>query len=251
MKTGKVLMICALAAISGVAHAQFSSTVTLVSDYEFRGVSLSDSNPALQASLDYSFANGLAIGTWASNLDYGDDYDGNFELDFYASYSHEISDSVSWSLGLTAYTYPDSKARAATPTQAARLEIEPYLEGYVDITMGSFRAAQWYTDDYSGLGVGAQYTEVNYSHELPHGLSLGAHLGYSWGDYWEDDAMGGGELADYSLGLSYQAGHFTLGGKITATDASGDRKVTSGVFANDARLVVSIETTFPWNSPND
>jgi uncharacterized protein (TIGR02001 family) len=117
--------------------------------------------------------------------------------------------------------------------------------------MNSFHAAQWYTDDYSGLGIGAQYTELNYTRELPRGLSLAAHLGYSWGDYWKDDTLGGGELADYSLGLSYQVGHFTLAGKITATDASGERKVTSDVFANDARLVVSIETTFPWSSSID
>ena len=158
----------------------------------------------------------------------------------YASYSREISETVSWSAGLTAYTYPDSSA------SAARLKIEPYLEGYVDITAGSFHAAQWYADDYSGLGIAAQYTEVNYTHELPGNLSLAAHIGYSWGDYWEDDTMGGGELTDYSLGLSYEAGHFTLGGKLAGTDASGDLKVSSGPFTNDTRLVVWIETTFPW-----
>jgi uncharacterized protein (TIGR02001 family) len=240
MNIARIFALAALAASAVNAHAQFSSTVTLVSDYEFRGVSLSDEDPTLQASLDYEFANGLAIGTWASTLDYGDDYDGNFELDFYASYSREISESVSWSAGLTAYTYPNSSA------SAARLKIEPYVEGYVGITVGSFNAVQWYADDYSGLGMAAQYTELNYTHELPRNFSLAAHVGYSWGDYWEDDTMGGGELTDYSLGLSYEAGHFTLGGKVTGTDASGDFKVRSGPFTNDARLVVSIETTFPW-----
>ena len=34
-------------------------------------------------------------------------------------------------------------------------EIEPYVEGYVDITAGSFQAAQWYAPDYSGLGASA------------------------------------------------------------------------------------------------
>jgi len=239
MNIARIFAVAALAT-AGHAQAQLSSTVTLVSDYEFRGVSLSDEDPALQASLDYGFANGLAIGAWASTLDYGDDYDGRFELDFYASYGREISETVSWSAGLTAYTYPDSSG------SAARLQIEPYVEGYLDITVGSFNAAQWYTDDYSGLGMAAQYTELNYTRELPRSFSVAAHVGYSWGDYWEDDSMGGGELVDYSLGLQYGAGHFTLGGKISGTDASGDLKVRSGPFANDTRLVVSIETTFPW-----
>ena len=251
MRTVRILTFLAFAVTNGPAYAQLSSTLTAVSDYEFRGVSLTGTDPAFQASLDYSFANGLAIGAWGSNLDYGRDYDGNFELDLYASFSREISESVSWSAGLTAYTYPGSSAHAATPTQAERLKIEPYVEGYVEITLGSFRAAQWYTHDYSGLGVGAQYTEVNYSHALPRGWSLEAHLGYSWGDYFEDETMGGGELADYSVGASFAAGHFTIGGKFTATDASGDRKVTQGPFTNDARFVFSIETTIPWSAAGD
>jgi len=246
MKTGSLVLAAALAAASGLAHAQWSSTVTLVSDYEFRGVSLTETDPALQASLDYEFTNGIAIGTWASNLDYGDAYDGNFEIDFYASYTREISDSAAWSAGITAYTYPDSSARAATATQDARLAIEPYLEGYVDFTMGSFHAAQWYTNDYSGLGAGAQYTELNFTQELPRSFGLAAHVGYSWGDYWEDASQGGGELFDYSLAATYEAGHFTLGAKFTGTDASGDRKITSGAFTNDARFLISIATTFPW-----
>jgi uncharacterized protein (TIGR02001 family) len=251
MKYARILLTVTLAVTGGVANAQFSSTVTAVSDYEFRGVSATGENPALQASLDYSFSNGIAIGAWASNVDYGDDYDGNFELDLYASYSREISESASWSAGLTVYNYPDSRARVATSTHDARLKIEPYVEGYVGFTAGSFRAAQWYTADYSGFGVGAQYTEINYSRELPRGFSLDAHVGYSWGDYWADDSLGGGELADYSLRLSFEAGRFTLAGKLTATDADGERKVTSGTFANDARFIVSIETTFPWSAKTD
>lgn len=237
MKTGSLVLAAVQAVASDLAHAQLSSTVTAVSEYEFRGVSLSETDPALQVSLDYEFANGIAIGAWASNLDYGADYDGNFELDFYASYTREISESASWSAGLTAYTYPDS---------SAPLKIEPYLEGYVDITLGLFSAAQWYAEDYSGLGVGALYTELNFTHELPRSLSIAAHLGLSWGDYWKDDTLGGGELLDYSLGVTYAAGNFTLGAKITGTDASGERKVTSGAFTNDARFLVSIATTFPW-----
>ena len=87
--------------------------------------------------------------------------------------------------------------------------------------------------------------------ELPRGLSLDAHLGYSWGDYFEDETLGGGELADYSLGISFAAGHFTLAGKLTATDADGDREVTSGPFTNDARFVLSLETTLPRTSGDD
>jgi uncharacterized protein (TIGR02001 family) len=236
-------------AITGVSHAQFSATVAVVSDYEFRGVSLSEGDPALQGSLDFAFDSGFALGAWASNLDYGDEYDGKFELDLYASYSREVSESLSWGAGLMAYTYPDSEGRAPSASQPGLLEIEDYAEAYVDVTAGGFYGAQWYAHDYGGLGSSALYSEINYTHAVG-ALELTAHLGYSWGDYWRDDALGGGELLDYSLGAQWTVRHFTFAGKLTGTDA-GDREITSGAFRNDPRLVFSIETTFPWSSQGD
>ena len=56
MKSIKTLaLVTGLLAISGVSQAQFSSTWTAVSDYDFRGVSQSGKDPALQANADYAF----------------------------------------------------------------------------------------------------------------------------------------------------------------------------------------------------
>jgi uncharacterized protein (TIGR02001 family) len=56
MKSIKTLaLVTGLLAISGVSQAQFSSTWTAVSDYDFRGVSQSATDPALQGSADYAF----------------------------------------------------------------------------------------------------------------------------------------------------------------------------------------------------
>ena len=63
-------LVTGLMAICGVSQAQFSSTWTAVSDYDFRGWSQSAKSPALQGSADYAFANGLSIGAWASNVDF-------------------------------------------------------------------------------------------------------------------------------------------------------------------------------------
>ncbi|HEY7740572.1 MAG TPA: TorF family putative porin, partial [Steroidobacteraceae bacterium] len=60
-------LLCATAA----ANAEVSYTVTAVSDYDFRGVSLSAKDPALQASIDYAHDSGFYAGAWASNIDYG------------------------------------------------------------------------------------------------------------------------------------------------------------------------------------
>ena len=74
MKSIKTLaLVTGLLAISGVSQAQFSSTWTAVSDYDFRGVTQSGKDPALQGSADYAFAtmdSPLARGrrTWTSRL---------------------------------------------------------------------------------------------------------------------------------------------------------------------------------------
>ncbi len=86
MKSIKNLaLVIGLLALSGVSQAQFSSTWTAVSDYDFRGFSQSGEKPALQGSADYAFGDsGFSIGAWASNVDFGKGNDGNVELDLYA-----------------------------------------------------------------------------------------------------------------------------------------------------------------------
>src|ERR1041384_8799245 len=106
MKSMKNLaLVIGLLALSGVSQAQFSSTWTAVSDYDFRGFSQTAKDPALQASADYAFGeSGFAIGAWASNVDF--DGDADIELDLYAGYTGEINDTFSWTAGFVSYNYP-------------------------------------------------------------------------------------------------------------------------------------------------
>ena len=236
MQSSKVVSalasLTALAAMSGVAHAQFSATVTATSDYDFRGVSLSAKNPALQASLDYELPNGFAIGVWGSNIDSGSDVDDDIEVDYYLSYSAEINDDTSFNAGYTYYDYPGGD------------DTRSYPEYYVGVTLKALDIKQWYSHKFLGFDETAQYTEVNYSHELPNNFSLSFHGGYSWGDFWKS---AGGEVFDYSVGVGYSVNRFDLGLKLTGTDASGDLKVTDDVFNNEARVVFTVSTTFPWS----
>src|SRR5262245_62438152 len=86
MKSFRTLaLVTGLLALSGVSQAQFSSTWTAVSDYDFRGFTQSAKDPALQASADYAFGeSGFSLGAWASNIDFGNDED--YELDVYMNY---------------------------------------------------------------------------------------------------------------------------------------------------------------------
>src|SRR5262249_27789574 len=101
----------ALLLIAQSAAADISVTGTLVSDYDFRGISQSAGDPALQASIDYSHSLFYAS-AWASQIDfdgtseYGDGstervrVDGNIELDLVAGFAGEFSEGgIRWDVG--------------------------------------------------------------------------------------------------------------------------------------------------------
>jgi uncharacterized protein (TIGR02001 family) len=223
---------------STVAQAQVSSTITLTNDYDFRGISQSAKDPALQASLDYDFGNGFSIGAWGSNIDF-EPLDGDIEIDFYGAYSAEINDDTSWSAGATWYSYPGSD------------DIQEYAEIFGGLDKGPIGGKLWYSPDLYDLGESAWYLEGNGTFELPQNFSLLLHLGYSFGDAWDLDFVDGGlggELFDYSIGLGYALEQFSLTLKYTGTDASGEQKITDDVGNNEGRIVFAIATTLPWGN---
>jgi uncharacterized protein (TIGR02001 family) len=68
------------------ANAEITGTVTAVSDYDFRGITQTAQDPALQGSIDYAHDSGFYIGAWASNVDFGDCCDENIEVDLYTGF---------------------------------------------------------------------------------------------------------------------------------------------------------------------
>jgi uncharacterized protein (TIGR02001 family) len=231
MKSIRTLaLLTGLMVLSGVSQAQFSSTWTAVSDYDYRGWSQSSKNPALQASADYAFGDsGFSMGTWASNVDFGEGNDADIELDVYANYVGKINDTFAITAGVTYYSYPGSDVTG------------DYPEAYVGFNAGNFGFKQWYADKLFDGDESAQYTEANYTQPIGDNFSLAFHVGYAWGDAWEDS-----ELVDYALQGNWTFNKFTIFAKFTGTDASGDDKVESDANNNEPRFLIGAMTTFPW-----
>jgi uncharacterized protein (TIGR02001 family) len=79
-----------------------SANVGIVSDYRFRGLSLSDRKPALQAGADAD-TDRFFVGAWASTIA---DYSGaDVELDLYGGV-HGSLGSIGYRVGAYAYLYP-------------------------------------------------------------------------------------------------------------------------------------------------
>lgn len=249
MRLTQGLAAVVLMASAAVAHAELTGTVTAVSDYNFRGASLSAKDPALQGSIDWAHDSGFYAGAWASNIDYGDGYDGNIELDLYAGFAGEFAEDFGYDVGIVWYTYPDSSENKSRCEDLGEdCEISDYPEIYGALSWKWFEVKQWYTNDYSGTDEDAFYTEGNATFELPANFSISAHVGYNFGDAYKDKDLGDSEWVDYSIGVGYTLGNFDL--SLAWVDTSLDKNdwifSDADEFNTEGRVIFSVSTTFPW-----
>lgn len=221
MKTMLQTVVAAgLLVTGGAAYAgDLTSTVTLTSDYDFRGITQTAEDPALQASLDYSFGNGFSLGAWGSNVDFGSGTDSNVEVDLYGAYSKSYDSGFNWTAGFTEYTYHPGGDNIDT------------LELFVGAGYKNFSAKYWYSDDFSNSGLSAYYLEANYTQPLPKDFALALHAAKSGGDYWK---AAGAQYEDYAISLSKPVGKFTASLKYAFSETYSDR------------IIFSVATTFPW-----
>ena len=169
----------------------FSANATVVSEYRFRGLSMSNRDTAIQGGLDVSHKSGFYLGTWGSSID--PVAGSETELDIYGGYAGEIGD-LTYDVGLLAYTYPGSDGTA-------------YLEGYASIS-GALQKMDWtfgYAYAFSQDSLGNQdnsYIYLDAGYPLGDtGFALAGHLAYENGAF-------GDKKWDWSAGVSYPIGQF-------------------------------------------
>jgi len=88
---------------------KISGTAAFVSDYRFRGVSLSNRDPAVQASIQLTTKPGFFIGAWGSSIaEYGateDSSGATTEIDLYGGWSGPLGPMTA-TVGVYSYLYP-------------------------------------------------------------------------------------------------------------------------------------------------
>lgn len=107
----------ALAGNEALADDAPPSTLTgslaLTSDYLFRGISQNDQDLALQGGIEYAHASGFYLGAWGSNVSWLSDLSSadvpvsnSVELDVYAGWRGNVTETLKLDAGLYAYYYP-------------------------------------------------------------------------------------------------------------------------------------------------
>lgn len=225
----------ALAALSTpvAAMAGFSGTLTVTSDYDWRGFSQTAEDPAIQGSVDFEHS-GFYVGIWASNVDFGDASDADFEVDYYGGYGGSFGESgAGWDVGILAYTYTNDSSLNWT-------------EFHVGFSLAGFSTTLNYSDDYLAVGDSGWYWSNDFSYEWDNGWSYFIHAGYSTGDAFDNPFnAGASDYWDWSGGVGYTYGNLYIEAKLIDTSNSGRWEIDSGVGANDLRAIVSMSLSIP------
>ena len=152
-----------LAAGATTAHAQVTGSLGLDSDYRYRGVSLSRSEPSARASLNYDAPERWYAGallTRAALLP-SDRY---AQLSGYAGWTTATADGPGLEIGLDGSHF-------------AGASNYDFGEAYVGVLAQRWSARASFSPDYYGQGTRTAYLEANFYPPLDRHLRLFAHLG--------------------------------------------------------------------------
>jgi uncharacterized protein (TIGR02001 family) len=227
--------------LPSLASADVSATVGVVSDYTFNGVTQTDNGPALQLGLDYA-GDDFYVGSWASNVDFGDDT--NIEWDFYAGKYFQISQAFSVDTGIAYYTYHGQTSEDnATPSDALAYP-EIYAKTGFASDLGQTELNLWYSWDYFGEGGGHTIAMLAHSYEVVEGHSLRLSVDQSISDN-EDKWSWYGESSytHYRLGYETSVKGFDLSLAVETTDVDEDVDTNNTA---DARIVAGVSHTYAF-----
>ena len=190
------------------AAFSIATSIAAVTDYRFRGVSLSNNDPALQGGVELSSRTGLYVGAWSSTIP---NYSGaHAELDGYAGYRHTV---WNWQLdvGAIGYLYPSG-------TDVNGFEL--YGSASREIASATIKAGASYMPQQSNFGDGdGTYVFAELAGELPRTpFTLRAHLGREAG------ISGGpnGDKLDWLVGVDVAIGPTTASLAWVDTDIGSD-----------------------------
>ena len=179
LKSSLIILASLLLTISTASYKadefSYSSSITLASQYLFRGFDMTQENPAIQGDYVISHESGFWFGAWGSNYDL--DFDDGVEIDLIAGYDLALSSDVTLTLGMTEYTYTG--------------EVDSSTEFYLTLAYSYFSFT--YNDD---IDLDTTYISLDAEFPLTEQLNLALHLAEY--DY-EDTASN----RDYNASLVY------------------------------------------------
>lgn len=154
----------ALLAIAADALAQLSGTAGVVSDYRYRGVSLSGNDPAAQAGVNYDDASGWYAGAFASTARSPIDGRHGAQAIFSGGYATRLTSGLSVEMG-------------ADYSVLTAISSYDYAEVFAGFAFRELSGRLYYSPRYFGRDSKAVYAEANFAHPLQDNVRVLAHAG--------------------------------------------------------------------------
>jgi uncharacterized protein (TIGR02001 family) len=207
-----LLILLLLAAAT--ASAQVSGGLSALSDYRFRGISLSDRRPALQGWLTYDHPSGLYAGALLSTVHI---YAASSEVagNLYGGYAYAISPRAALDVAVARYFYPESTVIGSYD----------FTELSVGAALDRVRTRLSVSNDYFGSGSRTAYLEVEGTLPLTEKLSLIGHAGGLWrSDSSQEHAPGPPRFQfDGKVGVLWEVLGFGVELSVVGTDVPRSR----------------------------
>ena len=173
----KILLIALLSAGSYTANAvEIDSQIGYGSDYVWRGESQNAGNWALSGGVELNYGNGMQMGIWASEVDFGNDTD--FEYDLYAGWGFKVINDLDMHVGYVQYNFDGDKDNLKEWTVGASYK-DFSIDYFQDINdadnnfakykynlpIGMLDVSLWYIDpkDMYGANISTDINDVNVS----------------------------------------------------------------------------------------
>ena len=258
------LLATSSAAFAQTAPAAPESTIAynigVVSQYRYRGLAQTKGQGAMQGGIDYSNANGLYAGAWASQIQWIRDasqssvtYKGGSELDLYGGYKFE-SNGLTYDVGFLAYQYVGNNLNTVVTsgsnnTQYANANTN---EVYGSVTSGPYTLKYSYAIStlfgYVG-SKGSGYIDATANYDLGNGITLSPHIGHQTVKGTSAAYYPGGlSYTDYSVTTSKDLGNgLSVSGAFVTTNAKTKTNFASnstGYNTGKQTWVASIKYTF-------
>ena len=229
-----VSLFCCATFYCTAAFAQMSGDLSLLSDYRFRGESLTEGRPAAQASLAYDHASGLFLGALISNVHIEPSASG-LSGQFYGGYVRPFAEQKSWEVGAVTYVFPH-------PSVPPNYD---YSEIFVGGSIDRLSLRLYYSRNYFQTGSSAMYSELSAEQPLIEHVALLGHLGYLRINSTARSASQerGSSRADFLIGVVWNVLSFNLGFALTGTGSRRDSCPAGTGHCNTA-AVASISRPF-------
>lgn len=218
----------ALAADKPASDFKFTGSLVATSNYEFRGLSQTLNDGAIQFNARIDHSSGVYAGIFMSGVNFGDG-DTDLETDLFAGYAFPLTDSLTLDLSAIYYTYPGSKFDA----------LYDYVEGVAALTYSlgdSFHGATVnvkgaISPEFFGRSGTGEWLGAGFNVPVQDWISVSGNVGYQWVENNANFLLP--DYFHYDIGATLAFSKFSLDVRYYGTDIDGlDEKLVGSLAFN-------------------